>query len=281
MNIQSLMAGGIGSGCNPKVAVPRCGRPHKGSNLLEGKAILNQTVNELLKSDRWDLEISEKAGQFAYPEEQYSIKVAPLKGPGITQVLDHRGNTIYIDSRIAKLQITEQDGYKTSKVVLKEGSGYVDHLDDVDVPSDGNFFRGMSFEEMQSIKQSGFIGSNGAYNIGDKQIGLTYFTESFSTARSYASGFAPYPMLPTFGRPSYVVKVKRPSNSQIDETAAPKGEFGVKGSIPQSQILEIYELRPKGMKPGFVELHRKGYSTEYSEGSRSSPDSYVVYKRVK
>lgn len=276
-----LLAGGPGSGCNPAVAEPRCGRPHKGGDLLKGKFIKSQTINELLESDRWDLKISEKTGEYIYPGEQYKIDIAPLKVHGIVQELDHRGNPIFIDSRIAELKITEEDGYKISKIVLKEGSGYVNHLDDEDVPSDGNLFRGISFEEMQSINKTGFIGSKGGYNIGEQQIGLTYFTESFSTARSYASGFAPYPVLPTFGRPSYVIKIKRPNTNQINTEAAPKGEFGVKGVIPKSQILEVYELRPKGMKAGFVELLRKGYGNEYSEGSRSSPDPYVVYKRIK
>ena len=79
-------------------------------------------------------------------------------------------------------------------------------------------YRGMSWEEWREIRRSGFVGSKGVYNLGEKQKGLTMFSEEADSAKYYATGFAPVGYEPGKRRPGVVIAVPKeetlPSNEK-------------------------------------------------------------------
>jgi len=150
-------------------------------------------------------------------------------------------------------------------------------------PLPGDYiYRGISHEEYQDIVRRGFVQSKGEYNIGEAQRGLTYWTEKPDTAAYYASGFQPWQATPTFGRPAYVIAARRPSAEHIRNVPGTgEGEVGVAQAIRRSDLVAVWRGDVAYHQPGRMELRRQGYSgSDYAIGSRSSPSSRVVWRRV-
>jgi hypothetical protein len=146
----------------------------------------------------------------------------------------------------------------------------------------GTIFRGLSYEEIQSIRKTGVMRSKGEYNIGDEQKGLTYFADNPGTASSYGGNFAPPFSVPTFDRPGYVVKIARPSDKDIVLMDHIPGEVGVKGAIPREKILAIYEMLPYEVEQGEYDLNSNHMTVDptYEEGSSVKPGSDFVYRKI-
>ena len=209
------------------------------------------------------------------PGEIFEVTITPRATETVKETRSQwSDNPIYYDESLSEIG---EDGYPK----LRSDSGYSESIPE-EAGEPGFIYRGVGHAEYQSIVESGKVQSRGAYNIGDRQVGLTYFADRGGTAASYAGGFQPYHKLPTFEEPSYIVKIARPPDELIDKTAAPEGEVGVRGAVPTTEIVAVYEVRPYMMKSGSVELMR-GYSkgeTVYGEGSRASPSVHVAYKKV-
>lgn len=106
---------------------------------------------------------------------------------------------------------------------------------------EGIIFRGMSEAEYTTAMKDGQIKSAGLYNIGDDQKGLTYYSTNPDEAASYSANFAPKAHKPTFGKPAYVVAVKRPGDDSIKKVkGTAESEIGVKTAIPTSDIVGVY-----------------------------------------
>lgn len=148
---------------------------------------------------------------------------------------DPERKSVFIDPELARV---EYDGELYNKIVPIKGTP---RLDDLIEPSDNIIYRGMSAEEYRSAVDQGFIKSKGEYNVGTEQEGLTFFSSRPSQAESYANNYTPEGYKATPDRPAYVVGIKRPK--KIDYVTG-ETEIGLKGEIPTSEIIEVYEGRP-------------------------------------
>jgi len=146
---------------------------------------------------------------------------------------------------------------RESKLVGEDGAVLSSH--DVPVPlagswpkfpltsaQDGVLYRGMSAKEYAAFQQTGQVQTAGAYNMGDQQKGLTYFTTDPQSAASYSNGFAPAEFKPSPGNPAYVVGVKTPSADRLRNMYGQAGNMGVSdergvvGSIPASDVVSVH-----------------------------------------
>lgn len=240
--------------------------------------IVDSAIRSLVEGDRWDLSIEpKKEGQY---EDIHTIAINPILIPGVEFAsVGWLGSESAVDFNIAYIEDREDDEYIRSTARLDPESGYSEKMP---AKEDGNFYRGMSWEEFQFVLRNGFIQSDYSYNF-PSEIGLTYYSEDPTTASSYGGSFQPYHMQPTFERPGYVVKIKKQPESRINrERSIGTNEIAVSGSIPLSEILEIYEIRPYQISPGYVEI-REVYGESgkvYREGSRMSPKVRVGYKKT-
>jgi hypothetical protein len=175
---------------------------------------------------------------------------------------------------------------KRQKIVLKDKryqrKSILKALDDK-VTRD-TIFRGMGAPEARNALRQGKIESKGAYNF-DNQKGVTFYSNRPSQAESYAGSFAPWQHQPTYTEPSYVFEVDRPSADHIRaNTYESSEEVGVEGSIPTSNIKNIYELRVLSEQAGYIQLREeKNYDNKtvgVKEGSRSGPRQTLVYRKV-
>lgn len=107
-------------------------------------------------------------------------------------------------------------------------------------------YRGMCFEEFESIKQSGFIQSNGSYNLGNAQKNHTFFGEDFGTAKMYAGSFAPFQFKPTHNKPGVVIAIDKDLTLSYKDNpeGIPEGERAITNKLPASFIKEIYFIIP-------------------------------------
>jgi hypothetical protein len=132
-------------------------------------------------------------------------------------------------------------------------------------------YRGMSHEEYENFLKTGTIQSQGQYNIGDSQKGLTYFTTSPKTAESYANSFAPEKYKPTFNRPAYIVAIKRPANEHIRQVKGTgEHEFGIARPIEAHEVKEIYRGKVVAYDPG-----------EGDSRNGVSPTAYLHWEKIK
>lgn len=167
--------------------------------------------------------------------------VIPTNAPAVDTYTDEWGKTrtIYYDP--ARVQPTR--GRFGHEWAGREMPGaYVEKLDDV---PEGLLWRGMSDEEYQAAKQSGYFESNGSYNIGDEQKGLTFFSTGIDHAGNYANGFAPSQHKAGFGKPAHVVGIPmRPWDWELDH------EKGIRGRIPFSDVTHHYVGHAYAIEPG-------------------------------
>lgn len=120
-----------------------------------------------------------------------------------------------------------------------------------EIPSDPRLvYRGMAWEEWQSIRRKGRIESSGHWNLGDEQVGLTMFGMDPSTALSYAHGFAPFAYNTSFKRPSVIIAIPKELTlgHEDDPKGIPKSERAVKGGLPADKIVAAWMLAPASAK---------------------------------
>lgn len=261
---------------------PGIGEEKRAAAIAQGQEVLNQiggqiknqTIKDLFSEGRWDLKAQEVKRPFVEKKELFEITIAPRPTETTREIVSPWSEKpMFYDEQISEIG---EDGYPK----LREDSGYSNEFPE-DKGEEGFIYRGVGFAEYKSMIESGSIQSAGTYNIGDGQVGLTYFADRGSTAAQYAGGYQPYHKLPTFEEPSYVVKIARPPDELLDTSAAPEGEIGVRGSVPTSEIVSVFEVRPYSIKPGMLELRTDMWSRgEYKEGSRSSPNVSIGYKKI-
>ena len=136
-------------------------------------------------------------------------------------------------------------------------------------------YRGMSWEEWQATRKSGFIQSRGTYNIG--QEGMTMLSEKADSAAYYASGFAPVGFLPAKRRPGVVIAIPRDLTFGSNESLwkegqksglIPQGERALRGRLPEDEIVAVWYIIPTRIRAGTMDLiyNRQGRGV-WSEGS--------------
>ena len=152
-------------------------------------------------------------------------------------------SSVFIDPSRARV---EYDGEYRNTVIPTKGALYIE---DIVEQSDGVLYRGMSAEEYRGALEQGYIKSKGDYNIGDEQEGLTFFSTRPSQAQSYANNFTPEGFKATPDRPAYVVAIKKPN--KIDYVTGDT-EIGLKGEIPTSAIVDVFEGKPYQFKSDVV-----------------------------
>ena len=152
-------------------------------------------------------------------------------------------SSVFIDPSRARV---EYDGEYRNTVIPTKGALYIE---DIVEQSDDVLYRGMSAEEYRGALEQGYIKSKGDYNIGDEQEGLTFFSTRPSQAQSYANNFTPEGFKATPDRPAYVVGIKKPK--KIDYITGDT-EMGLKGQIPTSDIVEVFEGKPYQFKSDVV-----------------------------
>lgn len=131
-----------------------------------------------------------------------------------------------------------------------------------DIPVDPNLaYRGMSWEEWQSIQKTGKIQSKGIYNI--EQEGLTFFGVDPSTALSYATHFAPMQYVASSKRPGVVIAVDKKHLISDHPQIIQDTEMALKGSLPKEEIKQVYIIKP-----------------EQSSEKRNSQDFIFPYKAM-
>ncbi|MHA1948334.1 MAG: hypothetical protein ACW987_00585 [Candidatus Thorarchaeota archaeon] len=134
--------------------------------------------------------------------------------------------------------------YKTPKDAIEE------------IPNDPALgYRGMAWEEWQSIRKTGKIQSRGMYNIG--QEGFTLFGMKPETALSYAHGFAPLQYQVGHRKPGVVIAVPRKFllTHKEDPENVPEGELGLKGPLGKEHIVNAWMLNmTKSKNQGYMDL---------------------------
>ena len=111
--------------------------------------------------------------------------------------------------------------------------------------------RGMSHDEYENFRRTGEIKSQGSYNIGEEQHGLTYFTTDPLSAQSYANSFAPWDKVPTFDRPAYIVSAKHPGEEHVKHVSGTgEHEVGVTRPILAHEVTSIHRGRVIDYNPG-------------------------------
>ena len=137
-------------------------------------------------------------------KESYNVIVSPKKIPDNWKIQDEGdGRKSYYDPEYYDAKPLSEG---SSIITLKRKKDYVD---DLEGKEEGHLFRGMSYDEYESILKNGFIQSKGDYNF-DNQEGLTYFSTDKGQASHYASGFAPWQYQATPDKPAVMVTVKEP-----------------------------------------------------------------------
>jgi len=152
-------------------------------------------------------------------------------------------SSVFIDPSRARV---EYDGEYRNTVIPTKGVLYIE---DIVEQSDNVLYRGMSAEEYRGALEQGYIKSKGDYNIGDEQEGLTFFSTRPSQAESYANNYTPEGFKATPDRPAYVVAIKKPN--KIDYVTGDT-EIGLKGEIPTSAIVDVFEGKPYQFKSDVV-----------------------------
>lgn len=224
-----------------------------------------------------------------------AIEVAPRLGPQHkpwTRMVsgdpgEQRETTGWFDSERAELKVrdiipadSDTRGFTTYTVDLKPGSEWheeITGIPGVEKDYDKYLWRGISYEEMEDIKRKGYIASNGSMNMQGEE-GLTLTAKDPKSAAAYAGSFAPTWAKPTFDRPSFVLKIRKPDESRLTHDSGGENYVGVKGRIPVSDVLGVYEDKPYAVSRGVGTL-KQGWSGEY-EWTGGGGDSYSAWKQI-
>lgn len=245
---------------------------------------LSPELKPLFENGRWDLSEFE-VDPFGYglnregKAEIVAAKIKPrITKPSIKKVeTDSNKKHTYVDTDVADYTLDE---FGWVRVTPKPGSGYNTTAPDERDPN--ALWRGMSAEEMESIRKTGKVQSHGGYNLGEEQIGLTFYSGRSATAFTYGGGYQPYQWVPSFGKSGYVVKVKRPAEDRIGQVIGEDHEIGVRGAIEKDDILEIYEIRALAVREGSIDFRLPDFGGVggYREGSRITPNVTLGYKKI-
>ena len=194
--------------------------------------------------------------------------------PGVERYVKRpaRGKEGQYDPRLAELETHSKGEEYLEFTVAKLKPGLSDKITPLSAPD--IVYRGMSAEEYQSVQKTGEVRSSGAYNIGEAQEGLTYWTTDPEAAVGYASGFAPWAYKPTFEKPAYVVAVKRPQDVR-PVAGVGEHEVGVVGAVDKEEIVGTWVGEVYAFNAGEMNLRADG-----SIGSSTAPSAQLAWKQV-
>lgn len=242
-------------------------------------------IPELISGGHFHITAHKRPIQW-YPDHDYVLRVQPRLRKYHQPVPEWHNDEPtrrWYDTRLAHVEKDDWgDGFGSYHTMVNDNLP-PDYSTELPVKQEpGKVWRGLSWEEMQDIKNTGMVHSHGTYNIGDVQNGLTYFADNPDMAESYAGNFAPPANMATFDRPAYMIKVADPGENGAVRLPHIPGEVGLKGPIPASKIEEIYELQPFEVHVGEYDLmtdHGLPEAT-FSQGSSQKPGAAFVYRRI-
>jgi len=157
---------------------------------------------------------------------------------------------------------------------LKPGWFERDELKELLAADSPLMYRGMSWEEWESIRALGKIESGGQMNLGPEQAGLTYYSSDPLSAVSYASSFAPVQFKATPEKPAIIIAVKRRVGIPVGGTG--EHEIGIRGSIPIEEIVGVWEGHPYSTTRGSADVIVDWHGTR--AGSGSGPSTYIAWR---
>jgi hypothetical protein len=174
---------------------------------------------------RYSFNVTDVRG--SYKDVTFEISFSPLVS-GVEELADES------DEYAMKFK-----GGKTGRVLYKEPKDAIESI-----PEDNRLmYRGMSWEEWQSIRKRGFIQSKGHYNLG--QEGLTFFSYSPRSAESYSSGFAHFQNEISVKTPGVVIGVDRGFGlTSNDRDDIPESELAINGRLGINEIEKVWFLIP-------------------------------------
>lgn len=215
----------------------------------------------------------------------------------LRDIRDHWRETIYRfdyvgkggrDSSELRFPGTDVEGLKNLRINMRKYRDIKDVIDDIP-ENPASAYRGMSFEELLNAKKKGYFQSSGIMNIGDSQVGYTFFGDTPSTARYYSAGFQPVPSSATRNKPGVIIEVPKSILSVARNIKSPKtnqpvgteNEYVTDKRIEFSDILNLWLIVPDKSSYGSIEIVYDKYEKRYSEGSRSSASGYykLIHKK--
>ena len=208
-----------------------------------------------LKSNKWIL-TSVKNGHTWIDGERYEFEYIPVKGKEVTRKpfdgLDY--------TRKMKMFRTPKDA--------------IDYMTANEKKHEGHYaFRGMNMAEWVDAQKQGYIKSKAEYNLGG--VSQTYYGSNWSTAHSYAGGFAPFDKEPTRSLPGVIVAVPFELTKDAKaETGKGSHEERVAGKIPLDQVKGVWYIVPIEVGRGSMELVLKDGNLD--RGSASPPSAKFV-----
>jgi len=189
------------------------------------------------------------------------------------------GGRKFYDPRYAQPKVTgrdEESGMEFTNLVPTDEARSKMRLADVAKPEPGMLYRGMSNAEYRASIERGSFRSEGGYNLGPDQEGLTYFSPDLGKAGNYAAGFAPYAFKPTFTDPAYVVKVREPSVVSLNPDLP--GEVGVPGEVPVSEVVAVFRGDPFVIDEGEIDVRVENGA--FVEGARAGFGGSEVWTEI-
>lgn len=209
---------------------------------------------------------------------EYSHKIGPDWREDLEVIKDpdsdwRKEKPFHYNPAIVEGLDVEEDKFGIKKTPkLKEGWSF-------QIPqNDSYMYRGMSWEEYQSILSSGRIKSEGGYNLGDRQVGLTYFSSEADQARYYADSFAPQEFATTIGRPAIVIALPKMEGVRVPGTG--ESEIGIPEELSADLIQEVWagEIFLTSGK-GSIDIVDSYGGRE--RGSRVPPSKWVAWHKIK
>jgi hypothetical protein len=234
-----------------------------------------EQIKELYDSKRYNFKRNDRAGRESYDltlsgTDEWPEAYTYYRDPVTNELVKRRG--FRWNPEIADIYEDENDSYITSNTRIKEG--WLSEL-----PEDKSLiYRGISSEEFNFINNKGYIESIGGYNIGDEQVGLTYFSTDPSAATHYANGFAPPQYKATPDKPVYVIAISARDGIKLPGTG--EHEIGVRGRIDKSEIKAIWVGKPYHTNiGGNIDIIDDWNGRR--PGSRYMPAIHIAWKRIK
>ena len=211
---------------------------------------------------------------------RYTIELHPRDTDGMEPYRNNPEKDVnhWRDPAVTEIEITNPGEEYLERHYARAKNGYSHEIEPL--PGRDIIYRGMSFEEYQSYRQTGEIKSNGSFNIGAEQVGLTYWATDPDTAVSYANSFALAHLKPTFGKPCYVMATQRPKEVRM-AAGTGSNEVGVARAIHADEILAVWEGRVYAFSPGNFDIAQDYMRGDgYHSAGSSDPSTSVVWHRI-
>lgn len=199
-------------------------------------------------SERFRLKIEHDPERSSWMGEAYLIHMEPKRTATVAESAHGGLFDTELAAKVPNPDVAMRE-FHPEVILPKEENGWTTKLEAQQ--QEGKLWRGMSYEEMASIKANGVVASSGEGNVGGTlQEGTTSWSSAPQEAHHYAAGFAYQHRIPSFNRPSYLLGIDKPTDASRYANTTGFGsstEVSVKGSVPASAITDVYEIRPYEM----------------------------------